>query len=424
MTSPDRPTPELPTPERLTVTGPEDILGFIPHSLGYWPADSLVAMTMRGKRLGATLRVDLPVLDTEAGLSRFSSTVRDYLEADHDADGTLLVLFSNDGWIDRTGPAPGSVPAAAAAAGPLGRLLAALEIELESSGRPVRDAWFVGDDFWRNAYCFDQSCCPFPGRSVDEIRDSRLNAEMVFRGSSVGEDPSSASNASPVTAPADAAVLASEQRWAGEFAALRGSRSQFARIMDVWGCVLAAEPEGTLPAGLAGYLRASLRIPHWRDAVLVMSAAGRTAAEQGAEEFGIFEPDAGLPVVSPLLDGLPAAGPEDDAAYPVPGYGEVLLGLAPGSPRWERMRALERVLQQLGAAGGGEGGAAALTGRGWIEWCRGRGSFAHALLERAAAEHPGYRLAELLSERVSRGTLCGWAGRRDAAWQKFETDAA
>src|SRR6478672_6700707 len=49
-------------PDHLRITGPEDILGFIPHSLGYWPENSLVAMTMEGKRLGATLRVDLPAL--------------------------------------------------------------------------------------------------------------------------------------------------------------------------------------------------------------------------------------------------------------------------------------------------------------------------------------------------------------------------
>ena len=90
-------------PERLTITGPEDILGFIPHSLGYWPANSLVAMTMQGKRLGATLRVDLPDLDSDPGLLRFSRTVRDYLEADHDADGTLLVLFSEEGWMGGVG---------------------------------------------------------------------------------------------------------------------------------------------------------------------------------------------------------------------------------------------------------------------------------------------------------------------------------
>ncbi|MDQ0078135.1 DUF4192 family protein [Arthrobacter oryzae] len=426
-------------PERLIITGPEDILGFIPHSLGYWPANSLVAMTMQGKRLGATLRVDLPDLDSGSGLLRFARTVRDYLEADHDADGALLVLFSNDGWFACVDTAPGSVPAGAPVEGTLAWLLAALEVELELSGLPVRDAWYVGEAFWRNAYCFDPSCCPFPGRSVDEIRDSRLNAEMVFRGSSVGEDPVRAACARFEGAGADLSVMESEESWAGKFVERRGSRSQFATILDAWECVLAADAGAHLPAELAGYLRATLCVPHWRDAVLVMSAAGRQAAEQGAEDFGIFDPDTGLQAVLPPVEGQPVEGqqvgglprgarppacPADDAAHAVPGYGDVLLGLAPASPRWDRMRTLEAVLVQLGAAGGGESGAASLTARGWIEWCRGRGSFAHALLDQAVMAQPGYRLAELLSELVGRGTLCGWAGRRDAAWQKFEPDAA
>jgi hypothetical protein len=107
----------------------------------------------------------------------------------------------------------------------------------------------------------------------------------------------------------------------------------------------------------------------------------------------------------------------------VAGYGEVLLGLAPPVPDWGRMASLERILEQIGAAGG-EAGAAALTGRGWIEWCRGKGSFAHALFSRADEEHPGYRLAELLDELAGRGTLCGWAARKETAWQRFEPDVA
>ena len=410
-------------PERLTITGPEDILGFIPHSLGYWPANSLVAMTMQGKRLGATLRVDLPDSDTDSGLFRFARTVSEYLEADTEADGSLLVVFSNAAWTGSPGFAPaGGSPAAAA--GVTRRLLTALEAELELSGRPVRDSWYVGDAYWRSAHCNDPACCPFPGRSLDEIRDSRLNAEMVFRGSSVGEDPAAAGGALPGECRPDAAVMEAEQRWAREFAPLRASRQQFGQLLDTWARVLAAEPGAILSAGLAGYLRASLRVPHWRDAVLVMSAAGRSAAVQGAEDFGIFGPDGGQPAVSPPSGELPAAAPEEDTDGAPAGYGDVLLGLAPLVPCWERIRALERTFQQLGTAGGGEGGAALLTGLGWIEWCRGRGSFAHALLEQAVLAHPGYRLAELLSELVSRGTLCGWAGRRDAAWQKFEPDAA
>jgi hypothetical protein len=88
------------------------------------------------------------------------------------------------------------------------------------------------------------------------------------------------------------------------------------------------------------------------------------------------------------------------------------------------MVGLERVLERLGALGDGESTAAAVTARGWIEWCRGRGSYADALYREALQEHPGYRLAELLAELGRRGTLCGWAARREAAWQKFAPDAA
>jgi hypothetical protein len=95
-----------------------------------------------------------------------------------------------------------------------------------------------------------------------------------------------------------------------------------------------------------------------------------------------------------------------------------MLGLEPVVPDWTSLNNLDRVLEQLAAAGG-QAGAAALTGRGWIAWCRGRGSYAAAHLGLALEEEPGYRLAELLLELVRRGTLCGWAARKEAAWQKF-----
>ena len=86
--------------DHLRITGPEDILGFIPHSLGYWPSSSLVAMTMQGKRLGATLRVDLPGAETpgtsgSAGPAGFARTVASYLVADNEADGSLLAFFTD-----------------------------------------------------------------------------------------------------------------------------------------------------------------------------------------------------------------------------------------------------------------------------------------------------------------------------------------
>nr|WP_246224021.1 DUF4192 family protein [Pseudarthrobacter psychrotolerans] len=169
-----------------------------------------------------------------------------------------------------------------------------------------------------------------------------------------------------------------------------------------------------------------------------MAAAGQATALAGAEKFGIFDAGCILAPVGPALlgpapSGLPSSGaglPERAPAGTgtkclpgIPGYGEVLLGLDPVVPAWHSLNSLDAVLEQLSACGG-LAGAAALTGRGWIAWCRGRGSYAAAYLGRALDEEPGYRLAELMLELVRRGTLCGWAGRKDAAWRKFEPDAA
>ena len=445
-------------PDHLRITGPEDILGFIPHSLGYWPARSLVAMTMQGKRLGATLRVDLPGgggrpdWSGTPGPAGFARSVASYLAADAEADGSLLALFTE---TDGDGA-------------PWAELLAALDNTLADAGMPVRDAWLVGADYWRNAYCLDPSCCAPPGRPVEEIRNSRLNAEMVYRGSTVGAAPGAAL-LTPPPGPPDPAVLEAQRGWAELFSAHLRDRHQFGQVLDVWARVLQAH-EPTLSTALTGYLRASLCVPSWRDAVLVMAAAGPEAAERGAQDFGLFDggpPDPGgggpLPATAPSslplaplppLEGFPPRGPvprgegtrgagggregggsggsggrggggsgAGHTRQNVPGYGEVLLGLAPPLPDWALMARLDRVLEQLGAAGG-EAGAAALTGRGWIEWCRGKGSFADALFRRADQELPGYRLAELLAELVRRGTLCGWAARREAAWQRFEPDVA
>ncbi|MGO4229705.1 DUF4192 family protein [Arthrobacter sp. YAF34] len=531
--------------DHVRITGPEDILGFIPHSLGYWPENSLVAMTLQGKRLGATLRVDLPDpgevsgghpgrgrgggggdpaagapgradsrrraragrRDTHAGFARH---VVSYLQADDAADGSLLALFTDadiDG--DAATDAASATDPATVGERPRGAwagLLKELELALEAAGMPLRDAWIIGPEFWRNAYCSDPECCGSPGRPVEQIRNSRLNAEMVFRGSLVGAAPDARAS-KPASRSVDPAVHAAESGWMEQFSPRRRDSAQFAQVLDVWNMVLRsantpkapglapdapapekgthterARADGTsaeragdpgtgadgadaeragdpgagdtgagadvsgapatmdwpleLPPELAGYLRASLCIASWRDALLVMAAAGRPAAERGAEEFGIFDTDSGSgphPVSRPGPTRSPLPGPAVPVpAFPgpcpdagaVPGYGEVLLGLAPSVPDWALMVRLERVLEMLGGLGAGESTAAAVTARGWIEWCRGRGSYADALYRQALEGHPGYRLAELLAELGRRGTLCGWAARREAAWQKFAPDAA
>lgn len=398
-------------PQHLKVRGPEDILGFIPHSLGYWPSSSLVAMTMQGRTLGATLRVDLPGPDILADPAGFASSVRSYLQADRQATGTLLAVF--------TPHSRNSAPCG------YDGLLAFLRDALSDAGMPVLEAWYVGDRFWRDALCQDLSCCPLPGRPVQQIRDSALNAEMVYLGSSVGAAPGELpDSALPVPAEYREAVLAAEAVWSADLEARRESRAQFRAVLRTWLEVLSRPPRLPLRqvAQRDAFLRATLLVPAWRDAVLVMAAAGKEAAEAGAERFGLFSPDDDAEAVAPGA-GAQSLGDWPTAGSEPPGYGEVLLGLEPAVPHWERMEALDAVLEQL-AALGGPAAAASLTGRGWIAWCRGRGSYAAAYFKQSLEIMPGYRLAGLLLEMAGRGTLCGWAGRQEAAWRRFGPDAA
>jgi hypothetical protein len=236
--------------------------------------------------------------------------------------------------------------------------------------------------------------------------------------------------------------------WSAQLDLRRQSRQQFAVVLGQWEAML-ARPAGDLQRPSVhrdAFLRATLLVPAWRDAVLVMAAAGKTAAAAGAEEFGIFGPDGQL---EPLAPGTERGGPEpvpsatDGSGSPSlalpdqcgegflmpggqdgnPGYGDVLMGQKPAVPQWHSLDALDLVLEHL-AMLGGPPAAAALTGRGWIAWCRGRGSYSAAYLGEALGIEPGYRLAELLLEVVRRGALCGWAARKEAAWQKFGPDAA
>lgn len=47
--------------EALPIKIPADVLGFVGHTLGFWPKESLVCITPDQKNMvGATLRVDLP----------------------------------------------------------------------------------------------------------------------------------------------------------------------------------------------------------------------------------------------------------------------------------------------------------------------------------------------------------------------------
>ncbi|MBT2588019.1 DUF4192 domain-containing protein [Arthrobacter sp. ISL-95] len=406
----------------LSIHQPEDILGYIPHMLGYWPEDSLVAITMQGKVLGATLRVDLPTLASLEARAGFADQIRSFLIADEDANGVVLAVYTDSGWED------GNVVRQAIP------LLEALQLSLDEVDLSVRDAWLVGPEYWRSAYCTDLQCCPVPGLPVDRIKNSRLSAELVYRGSSIGPSPRSTSAKPRLASPGvlDPLVLAAESRYGKQILGRWRSEHCLDTVLAVWHHVLNRVEAGHLlqcgtDAHIMGLLRTTLRVPAWRDAVVVMAAAGMESAKSGASALGLFVDDddysdtpfdpqefgVAVPVL-PAAKVPPAPNTDGDVFT----YGDVLLGMQPDMPCWGTLDALEKVL--IGLCVDGESGvvpAAALTLQGWIAWCKGRGSIAYACLSGAGEAQPGYRLAELLMDLLGQGTICAWARSSSTAWR-------
>ncbi|MDJ0357430.1 DUF4192 domain-containing protein [Paenarthrobacter sp. PH39-S1] len=396
------------TEQRLSISSGEDILSYIPHSLGYWPARSLVCLTMAGKTIGATLRVDLPDVH-DVGLPDFAHYVCAALGADEHADGVLLAVFGRRDWL-----VPGRIP--------YRRLMEVLESALRKAGTPVKEKWFLGPAYWRNYVCTDIDCCGWPGRPLDDIVSSALNAELIFRGSGY-LDPQERAGSAVVPLP-DGAGLAVHRALQTSTAVLSGrqlGQEQFMATLQAWELAIARWPEPPA-ATTSGYLLASLESVTVRDAVLVLASVGAQLAFAGALGYGLLaenEQDIVRPVPwepttreGVALRSSFSAG--DDLLWQ--DFGRVLMGEGASDPDWNRLDKMDELLTHLSRAASGEPRAAVLTMLAWAQWCRGRGSAADAYLRLALRDAAGYRLALLLGELVSRGIICNWARDRRTSW--------
>jgi hypothetical protein len=456
--------------KRLAVSTGEDVLSYIPHALGFWPTNSLVCLTLDGKTVGATLRVDLPGARPDASraptrassasraragssgrtdnlagfeaipIEHYVDTVCGYLQSDQRADGVLVAIFDSMDWT-----LPYHRPYAA--------LLQRLQDSLDKAGTPVRDCWFLGPEHWRHYDCADEGCCGWPGRPLNRISDSWLNTELVYRGSSYRRDASEgiAEALLPLPAPVRAGIARARAGYASRLAGSARQPEQFRASLETWEDALDVWPR-TPDVATTAFLLATLENVAVRDAVLVLASVGPRLAYGGAAACGLLEstPQAGVTVGSaghsqpvdaargkvPRPRGLDAMvvrpdgwqlSPERqhaltarfdvDPASPAHEFGAALVGAGTKRPNWNRMNTADLLLVHLASAGSGTARAAALTMLAWIAWCRGQGSTAHSYLERAVLVRPGYRLAELLLELLGQGQLCGWARSSATAWR-------
>lgn len=149
---------------------PGDVLAAVPFVLGFEPANSLVAISLKGRRqrVGLVMRTDYPV---DADLEVFDLAALNMVtHLRHDqARGVILIAYPPSSAIS---PAERRSDAA----------LAILEKVAVDSGIPVREALLVVDGRWWSTRCQDGSCCPVAGTPLTALAQSRVAAEVVVRG--------------------------------------------------------------------------------------------------------------------------------------------------------------------------------------------------------------------------------------------------
>ncbi|HEX4430600.1 MAG TPA: DUF4192 domain-containing protein [Frankiaceae bacterium] len=143
------PVPQsLPQPQnRLRLSSPEQVLAAVPYLLGFTPSRSLVVLSLRGKQVGLTMRLDLDTPPAE-----LREVVVNRLHADR-ATTAILIVFDPDDSGGSQGR-PGS------------RVARPLIRALRRERLAVKDAMGVRDGRFWSYLCNEPSCCPPGGRTM------------------------------------------------------------------------------------------------------------------------------------------------------------------------------------------------------------------------------------------------------------------
>lgn len=377
--------------------------------------------------MGATLRVDLPHNPTPHEAGDFAEQVRHYLGGDTTPDSTIIALYSDAPWDEQS-------------ARPHSMIMDALETGLAFAGIPVRDAWWISGSIWREYFCDDIKCCPWPGRPVEEITSSELNAELIFRGSHYGRSIEEATGiGSDLQVNTNQAVEEFMVENIHRIGDLWLQENQFAATMAAWRKAVEGHDDrprraGRLPSGIhdeesVGFLLASLTCKTVRDCLLVQISVGAEAALKGAFSGDLLSRQPGALMVPDGLKMNHAPGRRvdedpDETAEALAVFQAVLVGGHDGPPDWKTINRAADLFKMLLQFSSGSSSTALLTMLSWIEWTKGRGSHAQRYLDKCLELDPEYRLAVLLEQLFGTGRLPQWATKPDTAWSSIGAEAA
>ncbi|WP_171814558.1 DUF4192 domain-containing protein [Arthrobacter dokdonensis] len=340
--------------EKLSIKTPDDFIALMGHSLGFWPQESLVCVILDRRRIGSTLRVDLP--SPGADTAHFVEQILRYVATDREATAVVFGIFTH------APLEPGEIR-------PHEDVMEELTGRLSQQGVIVRDGWLVGETTFTNYLRMGDDSAP--SHPLERILSSELNAELVFRGSSIETSPGF-----HIPVMARPALSTEVMRHCFRIEAMT-PRTATERARTLWNKMLDGGGEPTDDE--AAELIANLKFISVRDR---------------------------------LLADIP--GIEDSMR-------DLLLGQTKQSPHWKRVERASEVLFQLYMRTDGTDAAPVLTSLGVIQWWEGHGSKAHQCFQRALEADPGYRLAQLTDHLVRDGILSDWATDKQTAYQPPHT---
>ena len=354
----------------ITLRGPGDVVAILPYQLGYHPHDSVVVVSLRGKRVGLVARADLPPepFVDEVVASLMGPLVRD--------GATSVIVVGYEDAPDASQP-----------------LLLDLVEQLEQARIDVVDVAVVRDGRRYSPIC-SEPCCPTEGVELPDPADVPGVAEYVALGRS------------PLRSRADVERLVAPEPWrclgvTGAVASRARMPRRRRRSVAAWSALLDRGEKGRRPLDRAVVADLALGLADipWRDGLIAWLVPSVLPTDQIDR------------TVLALLDSsLPTWGGMGLSAPQHPALRLARDGAADSEAERHRMSVerddlLHRLLALCRSVPDEcpDQAAAVCTVAAHVAWVGGDGAIARAAVERALRLAPDYRLAQLLVQLVEVG---------------------
>lgn len=381
----------------LRIREPQELLALIPYQLGFQPRASAVVVSLRGarRRVGLVARVDLDDLQDEGDGPQLARGLVSHVATDG-GGAAVLVLY------------PDVATAREARSQPAVRAAARTFLEAAAPFVDPVDVWVVAGSGYFALACSDRHCCPPEGRPVTDLSSTMTSARMVLAGASVVSTRDDLARVPSAPEADRRRANAAANRWRARRRAAVTEEAVWIWRTDSlvsWRDALEGAQRGLRPAApVVGRIEAALDDTIVRDAILmtivpcaadlaeqlVDVSSGPTGATSAAARRAV---DAGV--------GAAIAAVVDPD-----------VGVRPDESVWSGAHS---VLESVVAHGRRTSQAPALTLLALLTWWSGGGARAGALLDRAMAADPRYRLALLVGRALETGMPPGWVRSETAS---------